>query len=520
MKTRILYVPLDDRDCNRKFPVTLGKMTDSLEVLIPPEEILGYLKEPADRDAVWNWLFAHAEEADYAILSVDTLLYGNIIGSRIHHFSEEECKRRLADFRRLKELNPGLHIHAFNLVARVAAYNDDHEDPDYWKDYGYDIWRYTCLLDKDSKKLATDEERAEAEILREKIPAEILKDFLDRRKVDLAVNLESVGLVKDGTFDMLTIPKDDTAPFGYAAMDQKIVSDKVIAEGLQNRVYIYPGADEAACVQLARIFCLTKDYHPAFYVRYSSVKGREVVPLYEDRPLGENFKWQITSAGGIVTETPADADAMLAVNVSGAGQIECRDQDSRTVEFRNQTNSEELLRYVEWYLAKYGKPVGICDVAMPNGCDNEFCANAAAHGIFDKITAFGGWNTAANTNGVVIAWMVIRSYYAADPGRAVSDTFLARAVTADWLCQANVLQWFLKSEAAARDIDPWFLKEREPEARAWFEENLRKLLKEKLSGRIKGKEVVLDDVHFNWDGAFYFGVDVRLAEPAMTGGKE
>lgn len=64
-------------------------------------------------------------------------------------------------FRQLKKQNPQLHIHAFNLAARVAAYNDNHEDPEYWQEYGYDIWRYTWLWDK-KKRAGISEKEAEA----------------------------------------------------------------------------------------------------------------------------------------------------------------------------------------------------------------------------------------------------------------------------------------------------------------------------------------------------------------------
>ena len=135
---KVLYVPLDDRDCNYQFPWLLSQMTEGLELLRPPYEWMGFLKKPADREKIWEWLFEQAGECDYAILSVDTLVYGNIIGSRIHTYSMEECRETMDRFRQLKKQNPQLHIHAFNLAARVAAYNDNHEDPEYWQEYGYE----------------------------------------------------------------------------------------------------------------------------------------------------------------------------------------------------------------------------------------------------------------------------------------------------------------------------------------------------------------------------------------------
>lgn len=252
---KVLYVPLDDRDCNYQFPWLLSQMTEGLELLRPPYEWMGFLKKPADREKIWEWLFEQAGECDYAILSVDTLVYGNIIGSRIHTYSMEECRETMDRFRQLKKQNPQLHIHAFNLAARVAAYNDNHEDPEYWQEYGYDIWRYTWLWDK-KKRAGISEKEAEAlESLQKKIPKEIMQDFLERRKTDRFVNLTSVELVRENVFDILTVPKDDTAEFGYAALDQMAIMQKAEEEQLMNRVYCYPGADEVGSVIFARVFC-------------------------------------------------------------------------------------------------------------------------------------------------------------------------------------------------------------------------------------------------------------------------
>ena len=223
--TKILYVPLDDRDCNYEFPWLLSKMTEDIELLRPPYEWMGFLKTPAKRDKIWQWIFEQAPFCEYAILSVDTLIYGNIIGSRTHHYTLEECSQTMDLFRQLKGQNPHLHIHAFNLAARVAAYNDSHEDPEYWQDFGYDIWRYTWLLDKQSRFHITAEELQELTDLKEKIPSEILDDFLTRRKTNRLVNLTSVDLVKENVFDILTVPKDDTAEYGYAVDSGKDFSN-------------------------------------------------------------------------------------------------------------------------------------------------------------------------------------------------------------------------------------------------------------------------------------------------------
>lgn len=120
---QVLYIPLDERACNYEFPVQLANMTKDVKILVPPVEWMGFKKEPADTEALWNWLFENAGCCTHAILSVDTLTYGNIINSRTHHRSLATCLELLNRFDALKCQNPSLSIHAFNLVARVAAYD-------------------------------------------------------------------------------------------------------------------------------------------------------------------------------------------------------------------------------------------------------------------------------------------------------------------------------------------------------------------------------------------------------------
>ena len=112
----------------------------------------------------------------------------------------------------------------------------------------------------------SEKEAEELESLQKKIPEEILQDFLERWKTDRFVNLTSVELVRENIFDILTVPKDDTAEFGYAALDQMAIMQKAEEEQLTDRVYCYPGADEVGSVIFARVFCQIKQYQPVFYV--------------------------------------------------------------------------------------------------------------------------------------------------------------------------------------------------------------------------------------------------------------
>ena len=69
---RIIYVPLDDRPCNARFPGLLARMVD-FELVMPPLELLGEARQEGEPDAIARWLLEPHEQVDCAILSLDML---------------------------------------------------------------------------------------------------------------------------------------------------------------------------------------------------------------------------------------------------------------------------------------------------------------------------------------------------------------------------------------------------------------------------------------------------------------
>lgn len=503
---KLLYIPLDERACNYNYPQALAQLAQGIELLVPPKEWMGLCKRPADVEKLWAWVFSHANECEYAILSVDTLVYGNIIGSRIHQKSTAECQALLDRFIRLKQAHPALHIHAFHLVARVAAYNNAAEDPDYWALYGADIWRLGYLTDRQKRGLGGSKEAEELENLRRAIPERDLTDFLHRREVDLAANLRCVELTAQGVFDILTIPKDDTAEYGYAAMDQLAIAKLVRQKRIMNRVLVYPGADEVGCVLFARIFNLIKGFIPRVYPRFSSVLGPQIVPLYEDRPLYESVKSQIVSVGGICVECAAESDCLLAINSPGKAMIEASAQEQKDISFSSHINMHELLRYIHYYHTCYQKPIGLAEVSVCNGCENEFMSYALQSGALEEVCAVGGWNTAQNTIGVVLAQTVIAAhehgFFDLPAQLDAMKRQKAHALIADWLFQSNVLPQFLKE--TENKLDPFALGIHAQYALRCIMSRLEPLARETLG------PVTLENPGFDWDMARMFTFDVRM----------
>lgn len=109
MRSKIVYLPLDERPCNYDYPAHLGAIA-GIPLLAPPSELMGHFKCAAQTDALWDWLFANASDATHLVASMDLLIYGGIVPSRLHQLSRATCDERIARMRRLKSEFPHLKL--------------------------------------------------------------------------------------------------------------------------------------------------------------------------------------------------------------------------------------------------------------------------------------------------------------------------------------------------------------------------------------------------------------------------
>src|SRR5690554_6062990 len=138
---KIVYLSLDERPCNYDFPYDLFD-DEKFKINRVSLNYMGFKKKPADTNKISEWLLDETKDAYGLVLSIDTLIYGGIVPSRLHHFSIDELKDRLNVIRTIKEHNPNLIIYGFQLIMRCPGYNSDEEEPAYYANYGKDIHRY------------------------------------------------------------------------------------------------------------------------------------------------------------------------------------------------------------------------------------------------------------------------------------------------------------------------------------------------------------------------------------------
>lgn len=399
MKT--LLIPLDERPCNYQFPQMIASSKEDLELHVPDMSILGQKKEPADSQKIAEFLKQNVGHCQQLILSVDMLLYGGLIPSRLHHLTKQEVMERMHVIKELKDINPDLKIYAFHCIMRAPSYNSSEEEPDYYEEYGYALFRRKYLLDyKQRHGLTKDQEKELNDII---IPDSIIDDYETRRDFNTDMNLEVIRYIEEGYIDFLVIPQDDSSPYGYTAISQKRVVDDVKKKHLEQKVMIYPGADEVAMSLLARAYHEYLNIEPKVYPFYSSVLGPTIIPKYEDRPMFESLKSHIRVCKAKLVSQVHEADLILAINSPGKIMQESFvDENEIDISYTSYRYLLDFAYQIKDYIQE-GYRVALCDSAFSNGGDLQLISYLDDLDILGSLVSYAGWNTNCNSLGTTLS---------------------------------------------------------------------------------------------------------------------
>lgn len=434
---KIVVLPLDDRPVNYDYPRLLAAIA-GVEVELPPREWLGNPWRNSQHEKLIGWLRQAAPEADALIIAADTLAYGGLIPSRQISDPLEASTKRLEILAQFKTAKPDCPIYASSVIQRVSRDNSSEEERPYWSEYGSRIFRLSYLEHKSGLDEASEAEVAERDRLKKEIPTEIYNDYLNIRTRNHQVNLYMLELVKNGIVDYLLLPQDDTADYGWNISEARIIQRLIRLNELTQRSITYPGADEIGCLLLARCICAQSGFAPRVFPRFSSSSSTALITEYEDRPMLELIKAHLAPLNGTLTKDTQEANLILFVNApaiqQGAGELQWAAQFSK--EELIQKVPETLRQYIEELYCDWNfqatrremqtprrspeefcravvdavsreKNVAVADVAFVNGSDLILGQQLLQHPEIARLAAYGGWNTAGNTLGTVLAQAVI-----------------------------------------------------------------------------------------------------------------
>ena len=399
---KIVMLPLDERPCNFDYPGMMPKTDYTL--ILPPKEIMGQKKTPGDTRKIAQWLLDNVDGADAMVLALDTLVYGGIIPSRLHHLSQEELIERADLIRELRRRNPAMKLYVFGLIMRCPSYSSDDEEPDYYEECGAELHLYGRYSHLEKLGKLTEADQADFQRVKTHVKEEYLNDYLNRRKTNLAVLMHALQYAANGTVDYFIVPQDDSAVYGFTAIDQVTVREFLKSNVLHKKTAMYPSADDTGVALLAKAMADLHGVKPRIYIHYASMKGHLTVPQVEDRMVGETLKYHILAVGGIQVYSLMEADIVLAVNV-GSAMLDPGDPGCVTA-YDIERNLAEFVNYIEYALSM-GKIVAIADIAWLNKADTELTALLREEDLLLKVHAYAGWNTSSNTTGTTLCQAVL-----------------------------------------------------------------------------------------------------------------
>lgn len=395
----IVYIPLDERPCNYHFASRIAQGTE-VNLIRPEVDILGKKKTPADFAKLEKFMLDNAKNADAYVLSLDMLLYGGIIPSRLHRMTEEELLERLSVVDKIKTINSKVKIYAFALIMRCPKYSSSDEEPDYYEYCGREIFLSGQVKHKRELGLIDNAEADELLATYSRVINGNLEDFEERRKVNRNMLVKVVERLNK-TIDFLIIPQDDSAEYGYTSMDRESIKSELKKNGLSD-VAMYPGADEVGMTLLARAACEYKGVTPRVYCEFAHENSPKIVPLYEDRPLEKTLPFQIESAGCVIEADKTKAGIDLYLNYPSCEPVEVWQEKSRGYDERNlSTFTNNIINSIS-----LGRVCALADGAYCNGGDREFLQMLGKEIDLLKLSAYAGWNTSSNTLGTVICQAV------------------------------------------------------------------------------------------------------------------
>jgi len=411
-KNKIVLLPLDERPCNFDYPYMMPKT--QFDLIMPPKNIMGNKKIPGDINKISQWILDNAKDASAMILSLDTLVYGGILPSRLHHNKEDELIDRVDIIKKLREINPKMKLYVFGLIMRCPSYSSDDEEPDYYEKFGAEIHLYGKYTHLEKLGKLTLSDKKAFEKIKKVVGTQELNDYLTRRKTNLSVLMHALSYVTDNTIDYFVIPQDDAAVYGFTSMDQMIVREYLKNNILHTKTAMYPSADDIGMTLLARSVAELSGIKPKIYVHYSSSKGGFTIPQVEDRIVCETVKYHILSVNGIQVYSLSEADMLLAVNV-GSGMFD-PDKPECVMAYDIERNLAEFVNYIKYALS-LKKIVAIADIAYLNMADTELTKLMQKEKLLLDIHAYAGWNTSSNTIGTTLCEAILYMIGKDDKGR-------------------------------------------------------------------------------------------------------
>lgn len=330
---KVLIIPLDARNQTYSYTKRIVRIY-GYEPLMPPRRMMGNISEYEDAFKkqwnIWLWLNHNLDgNCGILILSVDSLVYGGLLESRNSPVDTQKALNNVRLIKIIRKKYPSLRILAFTSIPRKEA---------------------------------------------------------QKRERNLAVNLELLSFVKEGTIDFLSISGDDVTDIEKQVAEIAELKEIIKKNGITDRVLISDvdrirlGIDESAMVIFSRFMNSRKKAKPKVYVEYRDITAARVdIDRYSATPIMSLAIDMIDAVGAETVYDKNRADLVLAVNHPS-----------------KKYSDEDFVSRIVNLIEK--KPVTLGDLSNRDE-KADFFRKLYETGIFPQLAGYATWGMGTNTLG-------------------------------------------------------------------------------------------------------------------------
>ena len=437
----IVVLPLDGRPPCTKFVSDLGLLA-SVKVILPPNDLLGNYTEPAQRNALVNWLNENIENADSAIISSDLLIHGGLVGSRIPIGTFDDENAFLNYLELLHKNNYDKSIYVYSIIPRLLI--ADQLIPDSW--WQWHLMRWAALQDIQDT-FGDPLSFKELQRFVDEIPPEIINKYTALYRNNNNFNHKLLDTAIKNNIGMLIIGQDDGQPFGLPNRNRNRALFYLEHNNLLTKYHTTRGADELGCLVLAADRNQKWQYSPKIFVEYSSPRVADIIMPFMSCSVGETVNEKIAIIGGKPVDDPLQADFILYVH--------CGNDTTADLQ-KTASHLKDLI---------IGKtPVALVDLSANYDIKETIFPHLINNNTpLVRLAAFAGWNTVSNSVGTAVAQAsIFTGQKKRLPERdlpslyALNLQFNLDRFFDDWVYQ-KAMHYKLAKLLKIREIDPYAL---------------------------------------------------------------
>ena len=413
------FLPLDSRPCTCDFPIQLAQQAD-VKIIVPPEGYVSKYRETPDISRNLHWLNTIAPKCDCLVVSAEQLIHGGLIQSRNASLTADQQHAILGGLEAIKKASPDTKIFLSTVLMRTSISTVNEMTRIWWEKVNvYSHLMYLALSGGDK------EIQAQYESLKKEIPEEVLTAYHTARQVNHEINRACIALAEKNVVDALFILQEDCAPERIHWFEQRVLKADIEKHGLQDRVFLFNGTDEAGCE------LMQKAIHPegaeAEVVWLS--ENTDFTANYEDRPFAENLKGHMRALN--IREKQGAQKVICLLPPKGKQGEACEIRTGRCIDYTPDELGEisEKIRN----LTEQGKHCYLLDLDFANGGNTRFLEILG--GVMPVLSLWGyaGWNTASNSLGTLLAQLL-----ASDENSPSNQAFTSERILDDAIYQPIV----------------------------------------------------------------------------------